>query len=222
MARPKKAEEPIETKEIKKTVAKNETVENKDKDIDLKEQNSQLLDLINSMKKEIDNLKSQQAVQPQVIVQQSANGDLTRTVKVTSLIAGSYILSTQPNGRGAVFRFEKYGDTKNIKFIEMQSVLQIYGKQFEEGFAVLENKKDYDDLGIGYVYDNVLSKKEFDELLKLKKEEDVDKILNFSDDMLDNVLRIIAKNIINNVNYDMNIINKLQRETDLEDYIKLG
>ena len=219
MARSKKAEDkPII--EEKKVVAKNATVENKDKE--LEKQNAELLDLIKSMKEEINNLKSQQSIQPQVIVQQSANNDLTRTVKVTSLIGNTYFLSTQPNGRGATFRFNNYGDSLNIKFTEMQSILQIYGRQFEEGYAILGSKKDYEDLGIGYVYDMVLTKDAFDKLLQLKSEEDVNIILGFSDEMLDNVLRIIAERINNGANYDMNIINKLQKETDLDGYIKLN
>ena len=219
MAKSKKAEDkPII--EEKKTVAKNTTVEKKDKE--LEKQNAELLDLIKSMKEEINNLKSQQSIQPQVIVQQSANNDLTRTVKVTSLIGNTYFLSTQPNGRGATFRFNNYGDSLNIKFTEMQSILQIYGRQFEEGYAILGSKKDYEDLGIGYVYDMVLTKDAFDKLLQLKSEDDVDIILGFSDEMLDNVLRIIAERINNGANYDMNIINKLQKETDLDGYIKLN
>lgn len=222
MARPKKAEEKPIVEEKKVVVAKNATVENKDKDSELEKQNAELLDLIKSMKEEINTLKSQQISQPQIIVQQSANNDLTRTVKVTSLIGNTYFLSTQPNGRGASFRFDNYGDSLNIKFTDMQSILQIYGKQFEEGYAVLGSQKDYEDLGIGYMYDMVLSKDKFDKLLQLKSENDIDIILNFSDDMLDNVLRIIADKIKNGANYDYNIINKLQKETDLEGYIKLN
>ena len=217
MANKKKTTEPV-VEEVKKTTTKAKTNEEKSS-IDLEKQNAELLELIKSMKSEIDILKSQQTP---VIIQQNANSDLTRTVKVTSLIANDYILSTEPNGRGAVFRFSGYGDSKNIKFTEMQSVLQIYGKQFEEGFAVLENKKDYEDLGIGYVYDNILSKEDFDKLLELDSDESIEKILELSDDMLENVLRIIANNIINHKNYDYNKINTLQQETDLEKYIKLG
>lgn len=226
MANKKKTTTEVEVKETKTTTAKEKkeekVVEKKDSTKELEKQNAELMDLIKSMKAEIDTLKSQQAIQPQVIVQQSTNGDLTRTVKVTSLIANTYVLSTQPNGRGALFRFEKYGDTQNIKFTEMQSVLQIYGKQFEEGYAVLGSKKDYDDLGIGYAYDMVLTKDKMDKLLELKSDEDIDIILGFSDDMLDNVLRLIANRIANGANYDYNMINRLQKETDLEGYIKLN
>ena len=221
MARPKKVEEKPIIEEKKVEVAKNATVENKDENNELQKQNAELLELIKSMKEEINTLKAQQISQPQVIVQQSANSDLTRTVKVTSLLGNSYVLSTQPNGRGAIFRFEKYGESKNIKFTEMQSVLQIYGKQFEEGYAVLVSKKDYEDLGVGYMYDMVLTKDKMDKLLELKTDEDIEIILNFSDDMLDNVLRLIAYRINNGANYDYNMINRLQKETDLEDYIKL-
>ena len=219
MANKKKITEQVEEVKTTKKAKNTEEVKTENPTIDLEKQNAELLELIKSMKSEIDILKSQQTP---VIIQQNANSDLTRTVKVTSLIASDYVLSTEPNGRGAIFRFSGYGDSKNIKFTEMQSVLQIYGKQFEEGFAVLENEKDYVDLGIGYVYNNVLSKEDFDKLLELDSDDSIDTILELSDDMLENVLRIIANNIINHKNYDYNKINTLQQETDLEKYIKLG
>ena len=68
----------------------------------------------------------------------------------------------------------------------------------------------------------VLTKDKMDKLLELKSDEDIDIILGFSDDMLDNVLRLIANRIANGANYDYNMINRLQKETDLEGYIKLN
>ena len=127
MARPKKAEEKPIVEEKKVAVAKNATVENKDKDSELEKQNAELLDLIKSMKEEINTLKSQQISQPQIIVQQSANNDLTRTVKVTSLIGNTYFLSTQPNGKGASFRFHNLSD-----YQELHNLLQIVYHKLEE------------------------------------------------------------------------------------------
>lgn len=226
MARPKSTDTNTKTTttakatETKAKVEKKEVVE---KTIDntneeLQRQNKELLDMIAQLKSEVNNLKT---AQPNIIVQQTGNADLTRTVKVTSLMNNTLVLTTLPSGKGNVFTFDKYGDTLNIKFTELQSVLQSHSKMFEDGMVVLETEKDYTDLGIGYLWDKVLNKEEMDDLLLLKDEKDVDIILEMSDELLDSTLRKISENMNNGVNYNYNIIKILKDETDLKMYINL-
>lgn len=145
-----------------------------------------------------------------VIINQ--NDNLTRTVEVISLIGNTYNLCTQPLGQGKVYTFEKFGEKKSIRFSDMQDILTLVTPQFEEGFAVLTNKKDYDDLGIGYIYDNVMSKDKLEKLILLKDEDSVDIILELNEDMQDKVVELIARNISNGVSYDYNKIKQLEDE----------
>lgn len=226
MARPKSTDTNTKTTTTAKTTetkAKAEKKEVVEKTIDntneeLQKQNKELLDMIAQLKSEVNNLKT---AQPNIIVQQTGNADLTRTVKVTSLMNNTLVLTTLDNGKGNVFTFDKYGDTLNIKFTELQSVLQSHSKMFEDGMVVLETEKDYTDLGIGYLWDKVLNKEAMDELLLLKDEKDVDIILEMSDELLDSTLRKISENMNNGVNYNYNIIKMLKDETDLKMYINL-
>lgn len=226
MARPKSTDTNTKTTTTAKTTETKAKVEKKEvveKTIDntneeLQKQNKELLDMIAQLKSEVNNLKT---AQPNIIVQQTGNADLTRTVKVTSLMNNTLVLTTLPNGKGNVFTFDKYGDTLNIKFTELQSVLQSHSKMFEDGMVVLETEKDYTDLGIGYLWDKVLNKEAMDDLLLLKDEKDVDIILDMSDELLDSTLRKISENMNNGVNYNYNIIKILKDETDLKMYINL-
>lgn len=226
MARPKNTDTNTKTTTTAKTTETKAKVEKKEvveKTIDntneeLQKQNKELLDMIAQLKSEVNNLKT---AQPNIIVQQTGNADLTRTVKVTSLMNNTLVLTTLPNGKGNVFTFDKYGDTLNIKFTELQSVLQSHSKMFEDGMVVLETEKDYTDLGIGYLWDKVLNKEAMDDLLLLKDEKDVDIILDMSDELLDSTLRKISENMNNGVNYNYNIIKILKDETDLKMYINL-
>ena len=226
MARPKSTDTNTKTTTTAKTTETKAKVEKKEvveKTIDntneeLQRQNKELLDMIAQLKSEVNNLKT---AQPNIIVQQTGNADLTRTVKVTSLMNNTLVLTTLDNGKGNVFTFDKYGDTLNIKFTELQSVLQSHSKMFEDGMVVLETEKDYTDLGIGYLWDKVLNKEAMDDLLLLKDEKDVDIILDMSDELLDSTLRKISENMNNGVNYNYNIIKILKDETDLKMYINL-
>lgn len=226
MARPKSTN--TETTEKKTTTAKTTETKTKvekkvdeNKEKDLQQKNDELMEIIKSMKAEIDNLKA--SAQTPVIIQQNGNNDLTRSVKVVSLANNSLVLTTLPNGKGNAFMFDKYGDERNIKFVELQSILQTpQSRMFEDNMVVLTNAKDYEDLGIGYLFDKNLSKEEMDELLTLEDDDCIDIILDMSDEMLDSTLRKIAENINNGVNYDYNKIKKLQDETDLKEYINLN
>ena len=106
---------------------------------------------------------------------------------------------------------EEIKETKNIKFVDMQEILELYRKDFEVGRAVLGSKKDYEDLQIGYVYDDVCSSKQMDELLCLKDDDCVDAILQMDEDMQYNIASLIANKIVEEgYSYDYNKIKKLE------------
>lgn len=166
--------------------------------------------LLAQLQAQLNLLQSQLASQQSNGIVIKQNEDITRTVKVISMIENTYNLSTQKFGRGKVYTFNGFGTTHNIKFTDMQDILSIYGHQFEEGYAVLSDKKDYDDLGIGYIYDTVLDFDKMKKITNLESKEAVDIILNMSEDMQDRIVDIIATNIANGVSYDYNKIKKLE------------
>ncbi|MBQ0114134.1 MAG: hypothetical protein KBT03_13475 [Bacteroidales bacterium] len=153
-------------------------------------------------------LNNQNNGQGQVVIKQ--NDDLTRTVKVVSMIPWTYNLSTQPLGRGKVYTFEKFGEFQNIKFSDMQDILSLVSEQFEKGYAILSTKKDYDDLGISYIYDTVLTQEKVEKLVSLNDDNSVDTILNMEEDMQEKIIGIIANRIATGISYDYNKIKKLE------------
>lgn len=144
----------------------------------------------------------------QVVIKQ--NGDLTRTIKVISLLPNVYNLSTQPLGKGKLYQFKGFGDSHMIKFGDMQDILGLYLNQFEKGYAVLTNKQDYEDLGIGYIFDEVMSKEKVEKLVKLETQSSVDAILDMEEDMQDKIIGIIANKIADGYSYDYNRIKALE------------
>lgn len=184
-------------------------VENK-----LQEENSALNELIVQMQKQIEELKQQQtnnkeSQAQQVVIQQ--NSDLTRSVKVVSLLSNVYNLSTQPYGKGGrTYQFNNFGESHMIKFNDMQDILSLYLSQFEKGYAVLTNKQDYVDLGVGYIYDEVLNQEKVEKLVKLEDDKSVETIIGMEEDMQEKICNIIATNISKGISYDYNKIKKLE------------
>lgn len=200
------------TRGRKKAEPKVEKLDDNNELEQVKKEKDELAKMLKMMQAQMESLQSQFDAQNSdnnnIVVTQSDN--ITRTVKVISLVPNTYNLTTQPNGRGKIYTFNKFGDSLNIRFTDMQDILNIYGQQFESGMAILTNKKDYDDLAIGYLWDSVISKDKLDRLLELKDEESIDAILNMDKDTQERIARIIAQKIFDGVNYNYNVIRDLE------------
>lgn len=200
------------TRGRKKAEPKVEKLDDNNELEQVKKEKDELAKMLKKMQAQMESLQNQFNAQNSdnnnIVVTQSDN--ITRTVKVISLVPNTYNLTTQPNGRGKIYTFNKFGDSLNIRFTDMQDILNIYGQQFENGMAILTNKKDYDDLAIGYLWDSVISKDKLDRLLELKDEESIDAILNMDKDTQERIARIIAQKIFDGVNYNYNVIRDLE------------
>lgn len=200
------------TRGRKKAEPKVEKLDDNNELEQVKKEKDELAKMLKKMQAQMESLQNQFNAQNSdnnnIVVTQSDN--ITRTVKVISLVPNTYNLTTQPNGRGKLYTFNKFGDSLNIRFTDMQDILNIYGQQFESGMAILTNKKDYDDLAIGYLWDSVISKDKLDRLLELKDEESIDAILNMDKDTQERIGRIIAQKIFDGVNYNYNVIRDLE------------
>lgn len=200
------------TRGRKKAEPKVEKLDDNNELEQVKKEKDELAKMLKMMQAQMESLQNQFNAQNSdnnnIVVTQSDN--ITRTVKVISLVPNTYNLTTQPNGRGKIYTFNKFGDSLNIRFTDMQDILNIYGQQFESGMAILTNKKDYDDLAIGYLWDSVISKDKLDRLLELKDEESINVILNMDKDTQERIARIIAQKIFDGVNYNYNVIRDLE------------
>ena len=147
-----------------------------------------------------------------VVVQSDSN--LTRTVKVISMLASTYVLRTNadPRERGRSYVFEKFGDVQNIRFTDMVDIVNNYTSQFEKGWAILTSKKDYDDLGIGDFYNNILTKEQVENLICLSNDESVDIILDMDKETQEKIAELIAEKMNNGYAYDLNRIRELRDE----------
>lgn len=149
---------------------------------------------------------------PNVVVQSDSN--LTRTVKVISMLASTYVLRTNadPRERGRSYVFEKFGDVQNIRFTDMVDIVNNYTSQFEKGWAILTSKKDYEDLGIGDFYNNILTKEQIEDLICLSNDESVNIILDMDKETQEKIAELIAEKMNSGYAYDLNRIRELRDE----------
>lgn len=211
-ATPKEKVEVKTTPKVEKEV-KVVSIIDKEKE-ELKATNDAMTKMLEQMQEQMKMMQMQINMQssPNIVLEQ--NKDITRTVKVTSLVGNILTLSTMKNGNkaGRTYKFEKYGQTQPILFSDMQQILIYHTKQFEVGKVILTSQKDYDDLGIGYMYDSIQLKEVIDEIVMLKDENAIDTIFDMNEDMQEKVIDLIAQNLANGVSYDYNKIKELKDE----------
>lgn len=196
---------------VEEVEVKNTDTELKDKLEQSEKEKTEMFSMIQELQKQIEELKNNKDnTQSQVTITQ--NKDLTRTVKVICMVNNLYNLSTKPLGGGKVFTFRKFGESKNIKFTDMQEILEIYKKDFEKGKAILGTKQDYEDLNIGYAYDGVLTKDQMDKLIALENDECVESIIGMDEDMQEKISFLIAERMSKGLPYDFNRIKRLEDE----------
>lgn len=212
--------------EVKKTSGRpKKTVEDKvvedivvvDKEKEqLKVKNDEMSEMLKQMQEQMKTMQTQMNMQnqsqPNIILEQ--NKDITRTVKVTSLVGNILTLSTMKNGNkaGKTYRFDKYGQTQNILFTDMQTILIYHRKQFENGLVILSDEKDYNDLGIGYVYSSTMLKDKIDEIVTLKDDNAIDTIFDVNEAMQEKIIDLIAQKLASGESYDYNKIKQLKDE----------
>ena len=198
------------TKKTTTTQTKAELVDELNK---AKNENTEMANMLKQMQEQMAMLQAQINMQAmnnnQVVIKQ--NDDITRTVRVVCLLPYTFSLTTRKYGVGGkVYTFEKYGEFKDIKFTDMQDIINLFEHRFEEGWVVLTNKKDYDDLGLGHIYDSVRNKDTLDRLTSLEYDDCIDTILNMNEEMQDIIIRLIAKRIANGENLNYNRIRDLE------------
>lgn len=195
----------VEEVKIEEVVVENKEVDN------LKAENQAMAEMLKQMQEQLKQMQAQSQVVPQVQIMQDSNA--TRTIKVANLIPNLHTLSTEPNGQGRGnkdYVFRKFGETKNIPFMDLQKIISHCEERFAKGYVVLPSQKDYEDLQIGYVYDSVLSKDRLEKVVELSDESSVDIILGLDEEMQEKVCGIIANKIVDGFKYDYNRIKELE------------
>ena len=162
-------------KEMKKTsVKKNEdefventttvNVSNISAEVKTKEQEE-----IEQLKKQLDMLQALLVSNSKpAVTSQNEDGYIRsdRSIQIMSLTPNLLNLSTQGNGRGKVFRFQKFGDVKNVIYSDLSDVLINYYKLAENGAFYIFDKEVVKRHGLESAYENILDKKGIDSFLE--------------------------------------------------------
>lgn len=202
----KKTEEIIETKPTVTGVIDTEKE-------DLKKQNEQMAEMLKQMQEQLIKLQSA----PQVVVAQTTSNGLSgKKIKCINLMNNMLNVSTEPNGMGRVFSFDKYGDTRLINFDLLTDIVASYPNTVENGFMFIANKDAVEELGLTEEYKKIYTKDMIDELVYLRRENDVDLFIGMNKDLQESTARRIAELLNANETMDLNYLRKIKDETEID------
>lgn len=198
-----------------KTTTETAVVENKNTNQD--DIIKQLMAQIEAQNKMMQELQAKVDSQPQVNTfaktEESFGG---RKVKVINLLHCGLNLSTEPDGQGKCYTFEKYGDTRMIKFDDINDIISTYPNATENGYFYIANKDVVDYFGLTEEYEKIYTKEMIDSVVRLENDSDVDLFLGMSKDLQDSTKLAIAERINANERMDYNNLRRIKDECGID------
>lgn len=153
--------------------------------------------------------------QPTTIIQQ-ANTMSSKKVKVINLMHNPLNVSTEPNGRGRVYTFRDYGDSKLIKYDDLVEIVSAYPKTMESGVAYICDKEAVESLGLTEEYENLFDKKTMDKIIWLREEADLELFLGMDRNLQESMAVEIAKLLNANERIDYNYLRVIKDKTNID------
>lgn len=175
---------------------------------------AKLMAQIEEQNKQMAELKEQINAKQTVVVQNTTDDKFsTQKIKCINLMHNPINISTETNGNGRVFTFEKYGDSRLIRFDELSDIVSAYPNTMEQGLVYITNKDAVEMLGLTEDYENVYDKATMDKLIMLREEVDLELFLGLNDNLMESTAIEIAKRINANEQVDYNYLARIKAET---------
>ena len=207
--RPPKAKEEITTTDtVISTV-----VADKEKD-DLKKKNDELAEMLLKLQSQLNDVTAKLATGG--VSSQKETTLMGKKIKCINLMHNPLNVSTEPLGRGKMFEFSKYGETKLIKFDELSDIVSSYPNTMGQGLLYIANTEAVEELGLSDEYVNIHPKELLDTMLYLRRDMDVDIFLTLPKAMQESMAIEIARLINANETIDLNRLRKIKDGTGID------
>lgn len=153
--------------------------------------------------------------QTTTIVQQP-NSFSSKKIKVVNLMSNTLNISTEPSGRGRVYTFKNYGDTKLIKYDDIVEIVSSYPNTMERGYAYICDKEAVEALGLTKEYEKLYDKATMDRIRWLREESDLDLFLGMDKNLQESMALDIAKLLNANERIDYNYLREIKDKTGID------
>ena len=178
----------------------------------------QLLAQIAEQNKKMEEMQRQLASQTsQTITVEHTESQLgAKKIKCVNAYNGMLNISTEPYGQGRSFTFEKFGDTRLIRFDDLADCVASYPKTFEKGYVLIANKDAVEALGLSDDYATMFDIDTLNDVVKMNEQKHFDIFTGLDETMQKSFARDIAERINNREAVDFNLVSKIKDECNID------
>ena len=138
-------------------------------------------------------------------VTSSSEPDFNKNIRLVSQYYGVLNLSTEPNGRGRLVTFDRYGQVRNVLYSTLVDLVNNNRRFSEEGYFYILDKDAVYNLGLSEFYeDRILSKEVMDKICDYDKEEIADILSNATEVQKETIVRNLVDKVASGADVDMN------------------
>ena len=193
----------------KPSTQKKDDSKNTEKDVNIND----ILKIVEELKASNEKLKEKVEKKETPVLFSNNNNFGSKRVKCVSLVHNPINVSTEPDAKGKIFSFNKYGDVRLIKFDELNDIVASYPNTMSQGLIYICNPDVVKELGLDDEYEKIYDKETVDKIIYMREEHDADLFIGMNKNMQESTVREIANLINNNVTIDFNYLQKIKENT---------
>lgn len=186
----------------RKTAVAEEKKTTVDVNEELMKQLKEMQEQLAKLKAENDSLKESQEEEEEVLT-----GDTE--IMVISQTIGGLTISTEGNGIGTVYRFDKFGDIQDIPFSDLKEIVKNKPNFAKEGVYYIANEKAVKKLRLTNDYKNIIGNELFSHLLDEKPDIIVEAYKKAPKLQKEQIVGMIEDRLANKVEVDGNVLLKI-------------
>ena len=139
-------------------------------------------------------------------------------IKVISLCSNVLNLSTKPYGRGKVFSFKKFGDSKKMLYSELLDVIETSPHFLEAGYFFIMDYRVINSLNYTEMYEKILTKEQMERIFE--NSEDALKLFETANEkQQENIVKFFIDKIYEGQKVDFNLISNISRISNIESFL---
>lgn len=171
--------------------------------------NEELMKQLKEMQEQLAKLKAENdsLKESQVEEEEELTGDTE--IMVISQTIGGLTISTEGNGIGTTYRFDKFGDIQDIPFSDLKEIVKNKPNFAKEGVYYIANEKAVKKLRLASDYKNIIGNELFSHLLDEKPDVVVEAYKKAPRLQKEQIIGMIEEKIANKEEVDGNVLVKI-------------
>lgn len=171
--------------------------------------NEELMKQLKEMQEQLAKLKAENdsLKESQVEEEEELTGDTE--IMVISQTIGGLTISTEGNGIGTVYRFDKFGDIQDIPFSDLKEIVKNKPNFAKEGVYYIANEKAVKKLRLTSDYKNIIGNELFSHLLDEKPDVIVEAYKKAPRLQKEQIVGMIEEKLANKEEVDGNVLVKI-------------